>query len=155
MQRGPDGHDPGEAREDEEAFGGAEQRRAGGEHEAAVADVADRGRHVVGIDRALAGDGVDEVGVGHVQHDRVAAAQFVDVAERRQERRAVPGDRGRAAEPGEARAGVGPRRVDAGTLLEFFGAGALDDDEVGTDARDVDAADSAAGGAWRRSWRAR
>ncbi len=140
QDRGADGHRRGQAGVHEEALGGAEQRSASGEHEAAVADLVDRGADVVRVDDAVSGDGVDEVRVGHVEQDALAGAQFVDATERRQPGGAVPGDRGRAAETGKARVAVEP-----GALLQFGGAGAVDDDEAGVDAGDADVADGAVG----------
>ena len=110
VQRGAHGHRAGEAREHQQAFGGAEEGCAGGEHEAALARALNRGDDVGGEDDAVPRDGVGEVRVGHVQHDPIAPAQLVDVAEGLEERGAVPGDRGRAAQTGKASC---PRRRSA------------------------------------------
>ncbi len=82
---------------------------------------------------------VGEVRIGHEQQDAVAAAKRVDMAERRQVGRAVPGDRRRRAAAGEWRVGV-----DARAALEVFGVGALDHHEARADVRDRDAPDRAA-----------
>ena len=130
----------GEPREDEQAFGGAEQGRAGGQDEAAVADVARPPRWTsVGRDHAVPDDRVGEVRVGHLQPDPAARTQRVDVAEGREVGRAVAGDRGRAGDPGKVVSGV-----DARAALEVFGVGALDHHEARPDARDHDPPDRAA-----------
>jgi hypothetical protein len=79
------------------------------------------------------------VGIGHVEHDAVASAQSVDVAEGREVGGAMPGDSSGASDTGKARFGEDPW-----SLLQFGDAGALDDHEVDADAGDVQAPDGAA-----------
>src|SRR3954449_5471425 len=78
---------------DDDATSGGKHGMTGGQNEAPVADAPQHG-DVLGVDDPRSLDGVAERPVRHRDREPVAAAQPVDVAERRPVGRPVPGDRG-------------------------------------------------------------
>ena len=104
----------------------------------AMTDRSHRRRDVARKHHPVTRDGVGEAAVGHRDDDAVAAPEFVDVAERREVRGAVAGDRRRAAEARERALRIARARVDPRALLEFFGARPVHQHEVRPDARDLD-----------------
>ena len=124
---------------DDEPFPRREFRVAGGERQLRVRRVVDDVR-VLGMHDELVGDRV-RVGADHARgDDLVTRVQLIQVEERLAVRGAVAGDRGVADLTRQGRAGVV-----AGSLLQVLAAGALHEDLVHADLRDLDRPDPVAG----------
>src|SRR3954469_7401706 len=131
-----------ELRLDEDAVGRVVERVAGGQDEA----LAGTGNVLEGLAVARRHDPVTahpvgEAAVRHLQRDLVARLEVVDLPEGRRVRGPVTRDPDRAALSGQCGVAV----VVAGALLERAGVGALYEDVVHAELRDLDPAERLAG----------